>query len=52
MQAYIPAEKPTHQTTTLKTVWLMLNRKIRSPEKNRKSERCSRVGRTPTASGR
>lgn len=49
---YTVVQSPTHQTTAEKTVRWRLNRNMRRPVKNRKRERCSRVGNTSTAQGR
>ena len=52
IHAYAAVQKPIHQTTAVKTVRSMLNRYIRRPPKNRKTEMCRRVGNASTAQGR
>src|SRR6266702_5915398 len=49
---YIAAQRPTHHVTTLKTVWLILNKNMRRLAKKRKRERCRSVGNASTAQGR
>jgi hypothetical protein len=52
MHRYRPAQMPSHDMTTLKTVWLMLNKYIARPAKKSDKERCKRMGKDSTARGR
>ena len=48
---YTAAESATHQTTTLKAVWWILERKTRRPPKKRNTERWRRAGNASTTRG-
>ena len=48
---YTIEKSPIHQTTQVKTSLSIWNKKMTSPPKKRKSERCNRVGNPSTAHG-
>ena len=51
MDPYTNKKRVIHDVMGMKTVWLTLNEKTRTPAKKRKGERCSRAGNVSTANG-